>query len=487
MPARICIRSSVVSVKHLCLTNDDSAMSTDFFDLLAETAPRESLQQTQVKKLRALLAVVLDSNPFYQKKFFDCGLRSADDVRSLSDMRRLPFTTKRELVADQLANPMFGTNLSYPLERFVKLHQTSGTTGCPLRWLDTEQSWQWWLRCWGAVYKAAGVSAGDRIFFAFGFGPFIGFWSAFESARLVGAMSIPGGGMSSEQRLQAILENQATVLVCTPTYVLHLADVARRENVDIAHGSIRVTIQAGEPGASIPSVRQRIEESWGAQCFDHTGATEVGATGFSCVARNGVHLNESEFIFEVIDPISLEPASAPLADSANGLVPKRNSRFGDGIVPQPESGFGEGELVVTNLGRLGMPAIRYRLGDIVRLDQATCECSRTYARMVGGIIGRADDMVTVRGVNVFPSAIDAIIRQFQTISEYSTEVMRDGELDELVVKIEIDSYDDASVAGALSNQIQRQLSLRPIIRVVPGGSLPRFELKARRFFDRRGT
>lgn len=429
-------------------------MSIQYFDQATETALREHLEQLQLRKLRALLAVVLDSNLFYRQKLFEAGLRSADEIRSLADLRHLPFTTKQELVNDQQSHPLFGTNLSFPLNRYVKFHQTSGTTGSPLRWLDTDESWQWWLHCWGAVYKSAGVGPGDRVYFAFGFGPFIGFWSAYEAARTVGALSIPGGGLSSEQRLQAIIENQATVLVCTPTYALHLGEVARRDGVDLTHSAIRVTIQAGEPGASIPSVRQRIEACWGAQCYDHTGATEVGATGFSCAARSGVHLNEGEFIFEVIDPQTKKPVN-------------------------------EGELVVTNLGRHGTPVIRYRLGDIVRLDPSACECGRTFARMDGGIIGRADDMVTVRGVNVFPSAIEAIVRQFPTIGEFITEVVRRGKLDELVLQIEVQDTEGVPVANALAQQIQAQLSLRPIVSVVETGTLPRFELKAKRFFDRR--
>ena len=221
----------------------------------------------------------------------------------------------------------------------------------------------------------------------------------------IGALAIPGGGLSSEQRLQAILDNRITVLVCTPTYALHLAELARQNHLDIAHSAVRVAIHAGEPGASIPSTRSRIEEAWGAQCFDHTGATEVGATGFSCSARNGVHLNEGEFIFEVIDPRTGAPAD-------------------------------EGELVVTNLGRACMPVIRYRLGDRVRLDRAPCACGRTFARMAGGIIGRTDDMVTVRGINIFPSAIEAIVREYPQIVEYRAEVLRRGALDELSLSIE---------------------------------------------------
>jgi phenylacetate-CoA ligase len=424
-----------------------------YFDPATETAPRERLAELQLAKAKALLGEVLTTNAFYRERLTCAGLRDAAEITSLADFSRLPFTTKHDLVSDQAAHPPYGTNLTYPLARYIKQHQTSGTTGKPLRWLDTEESWQWWTRCWGAVYRAAGVGPGDRVFLAFSFGPFIGFWGAYEGARAIGALAIPGGGLSSEQRLQAILDNRISVLVCTPTYALHLAEVARQNHLDIAHGAVRVAIHAGEPGASIPSTRGRIEEAWGAQCFDHTGATEVGATGFSCSARNGVHLNEGEFIFEVIDPRTGTPAD-------------------------------EGELVVTNLGRAGMPVIRYRLGDRVRLDRAPCACGRTFARMAGGIIGRTDDMVTVRGINIFPSASEAIVREFPQIVEYRAEVLRRGALDELSLSIEA-AADEEYTAGELQRALQERLSLRAQVRLAEPGSLPRFELKARRFFDRR--
>lgn len=429
-------------------------MTSLCFDNVTETLPREELQENQLHKLRSLLATVLASNPFYRRKLATVGLCSADDLRSLDDLRHLPFTTKRELVDDQAASPLFGTNLSYRVARYVKYHQTSGSTGRPLRWLDTEESWQWWTRCWGSVYRAAGVGPGDRIFFAFGFGPFIGFWSAYDAARLIGAMAIPGGGMSSERRLHAILENAATVLVCTPTYALHLAEIAARNGIDIASSPIRVTIHAGEPGASIPSTRQCIESKWGAACFDHPGATEVGALGFSCTARSGVHLNESEFIVELLDPETGQPAQ-------------------------------EGELVVTNLGRHGMPVIRYRLGDLARLDTTPCDCGRTYARAVGGILGRVDDMVTVRGVNVYPSAIEAIVRQFPAITEFFTEVTRQEEMDDLRMQIEVGGAEGDPIARALAHRVQQELALRATVTVMAAGTLPRLETKARRFVDNR--
>ena len=298
-------------------------------------------EKGQLSRLQSMLDAVLRRNRFYRNKL--SGLAAVADMQQY---RQLPFTTKQELSTDQREHPPYGTNLTDTLDRYIRVHQTSGTTGERLRWLDTEESWQWWSRCWNAVYEGAGVGAGDRLFFAFSFGPFIGFWSAHEGARQLGALSVPGGGMSSEQRIEAILANDVTVLVCTPTYALHLAEVATGLDVDLAGSRMHTTIHAGEPGASIPATKRRLEEAWGARCFDHAGATEVGAWGYECQAQDGVHLNEDEFICEVVDPDSLEPAE-------------------------------EGELVITNLGRVGMPVIRYRTGDRVRLTREPCNCGRT--------------------------------------------------------------------------------------------------------------
>ena len=232
------------------------------------------LSSLQVQKFQRMLAQLLESNSFYKSKFENAGLKSPADIQNLVDYSKLPFTEKHELSLDQEMNPPYGTNLSYPVERYVRVHNTSGTTGNPLKVLDTNESWDWWADCWSAVYRAAGVTSSDRIFFGFSFGPFIGFWSAFAGANKIGALAIPGGGMSSRQRAKAILAHNATVLVCTPTYALHLAEVARENGIDPENSSIRVTIHAGEPGASLPAVKRKIEETWAARCFDHAGASE---------------------------------------------------------------------------------------------------------------------------------------------------------------------------------------------------------------------
>lgn len=396
----------------------------------------------------------LTTNEFYQEKFRLAGIRM-EDIRQVENLGALPFTTKSELVAEQSEHPPFGRLLTYPLSRYRHFHQTSGTTGRPLRWLDTDDDWKTWARCWEYVYRGAGVSEDDVVFLAFSFGPYISHWTAISGAWHVGAMCISGGGMNSEQRLRAIIDNRCTVLVCTPTYALHLAEVARLRDIDISSSSIRTGIHAGEPGASVPGVKRRIEQLWGARCFDHAGATEVGAWAFDCEAQTGaIHLNENEFLFEVIDPETGDPA-------------------GEGR---------RGELVITNLGRAGMPALRYRTGDLVEMTTEPCLCGRTLARIEGGVLGRADDMMIVRGVNIYPSAIDNIVRSIEEIVEYEVEIRREAGMDDLLLRIEtIDGRSFEPVEQALNEAFRSQLNVRVSVQRAESGSLPRYEFKARRY------
>ena len=378
-----------------------------FYDRAVETLPREKLRELQNERLRALIAQI-ESNQFYQEKARGAGLELSG-IKSTDDLRALPFTTKQELVAEQTEHPPYGRLLTYPIEQYCYFHQTSGTTGRPLKVFDTAACWEWWKRCWGYVYRAAGVTADDIVFCAFSFGPYISHWSATFGAWHIGAMCISGGGMNSEQRLQCMRDNRATVLVCTPTYALHLAEVARGLGIDLRASAVRIGIYAGEPGASLPNVKRAIESAWGATCFDHAGATEVGPWAFDCEAQTGaIHLNEAEFIFEVIDPQSAEP----LAEGVRG------------------------ELVITNLGRECMPMLRYRTGDLVEMTTEPCPCGRGFARINGGVLGRSDDMIIVRGVNLYPGAIDNLIRGVPNITEYEVNIRRVAGMDELSIRIE---------------------------------------------------
>ncbi|MCG3139177.1 MAG: Phenylacetate-coenzyme A ligase [Anaerolineae bacterium] len=427
-----------------------------YFDASTETMPRAELQALQLQKLQALLDETWGKNAFYTRKFQEQGLHP-HDVRALDDLALLPFTLKRELVQDQSDNAPYGTNLTYPLNRYVRYHQTSGTTGAPLRVLDTDASWDWWGKCWAFVLSGAGVCEGDKLFAAFSFGPFIGFWAAVEGARKIGAMMIPGGGRDSIQRLELMRDAGATAICCTPTYALRLLEVARENHFDMRTLQVRATIHAGEPGASIPETKARIETGWRAKCFDHAGASEVGAHSFSCEQQAGIHLIESEFIAEVLDRETGKPV-------APGAV---------------------GELVITNLGRIGFPIIRYRTGDLVRLNTAPCQCGRTFARFEGGVLGRADDMTTVRGVNVYPMAIENLIVRFPEVLEYRITVTRVREMDEMEIEVELSDGAEADIPNAISQLVYSMLSFRPTLRVVEHGVLPRFEMKAKRFFVQR--
>jgi len=425
-----------------------------YFNHAVETMPREKLQALQLEKLRALLSQIIGRNRFYTKKWKEAGA-APGDINSISDFKKLPFTCKSELERAQSEAPPFGANATFPGSAYSRVHQTSGTTGAPLRVVDTPESWDWWGSCWATVLQGAGITAADRLFLPFSFGPFIGFWATVEGARQIGAMMIPGGGWDSLQRLQVMRDLGATVLCCTPTYALRLAEIARQENFDLRSIPIRALVHAGEPGANVPHTKARIESAWGAKCFDHAGASEVGAHSFECeVQPGGVHVLESEFIAEVLDPTT-------------GL----------------EAFPGEiGELVITNLGRPGFPVIRYRTGDLVRLNSAPCECGRTFARFDGGLLGRSDDMVTVCGVNVYPTAIENVIRQFTAVEEFQITVTKQHELHRLEVQIELESAGDLEdVRAQVEQAIYRAISLRPNVTLAEQGALARYEMKARRF------
>jgi phenylacetate-CoA ligase len=429
-----------------------------------ELLDRAALRALQRRKLGAMLDEVLASNAFYRRKFKDIRFDASTDP-----LEKLPFTVRAELEKDQADHPPYGTNLTYPLERYCRYHQTSGSGGGrPMRWLDTGESWAWWKKLWGIIYRAAGVVPADRILFPFSFGPFIGFWAAFDGATHLGNLCIPAGGLSTKARLRMMLDNDATVVCCTPTYALRMAEVARDEGIDLANSRVRTLIVAGEPGGSIPEVRARIESAWGARVFDHTGMTEMGALSFECAQNRGtgVHVIESEFIAEVIDPQSLAPVP-------NGEV---------------------GELVLTSLGRWGSPLIRYRTGDQVRLvrPDKPCACGRWFARLEGGILGRVDDMFIVRGNNVFPTAIEAVVRRFPEIAEFRCEVTRSGSLAQVKLEIEplastVVDAGGSELCGRVGRAVQAALSFRPDVVIVPCNSLPRFELKSKRFVRRNGS
>ena len=430
---------------------------------MASLSPRgtgPSLEQglagRQLDLLRGLLHAVLSTNRFYADKLAAAGVGPADvaAIASLADLSRLPFTTKSEIEADQRSSPPYGTLLSFPPERYVRLHQTSGTSGAPLRWLDTAESWQSLLECWEAIYCAAGVTSADSVFAPFSFGPFLGFWAAFEGALRLGMRALPGGGMSSAQRLRFLAETRPTVLLATPTYALRLAEVAREERIDLSRGPLRCVIVAGEPGGSVPSVRARIEAAFGGRVIDHWGMTEVGPLGLQRADDpSHIQIIETHAIAEVIDPATMRA----VADGERG------------------------ELVLTTLRRGGSPVIRYRTGDLVERAGRCLESG--FLRLRGGVLGRIDQMVLVRGNNVYPAAVEEAMRRVEGLAEYAATVVRSGGIARsLCLRIEpAPGVSGEDLRSRALQAFQAVFPFRPDVTLAASGELPRYEMKARRF------
>lgn len=409
----------------------------------------DDLAACQLRKLNEVLQKAAEF-PIYSARLGELDL----PLRSLDALSEIPLLTKSDLIASSGAPT--GSIFAATRSDYVRLHQTSGTKGFPIAVLDTSEDWQWWLDCWDYVLDAASVSNDDVAMMAFSFGPFIGFWTANDALVRRGALVVPGGGMSSENRLRMILDHQCTIVCCTPTYALHLASVAAKTDIDLSGGSVTRIIVAGEPGGSVPSIRERIERAWGAKVIDHTGASELGAWGFGSADGRGIHVIETEFIAELLRFDDQHPAGRVVADGE------------------------EAELVLTNLGRHGGPAIRYRTGDVVRGYRNHHQpCS--FLWLEGGVLGRVDDMMVIRGVNVFPSSIEAIFREIDGHAEFRMIVTKADEMDQMSIEAELSDRQ----AAELRDRLRDRLAMRIAVQTIPPGTLPRFEAKARRLVDRR--
>lgn len=431
---------------------------------MSEPSAASSIESIQLERLRSLIDAIGETNAFHAPRLRAAGVDGS--IESIdSFIERMPLTTKDELARDQLDHPPYGSNLTFPIDAYARLHQTSSTTGrLPIRWVDRAEDWDWMTDGWIEILEAAGVSSRDRVFVAFSFGPFIGFWLAFDAAARMGCLTIPGGAMNSVTRLRVMLAHGATVLCATPTYAIRLGEVARAEGIDLASAALRSLIVAGEPGGVPPVVRGRIESLWPtARVYDHYGMTEVGPVTYQCAERtDAVHLRDDAYLAEVIEPAT-GAAWTPDADTP-------------------------GELVLTTLGRVGSPLLRYRTGDLVRpLPRSRCACGRTTLQLEGGIIGRADDMICVRGVNLYPIVVDQIVRGIDGVAEYRVDIDESGGMAELtlIVEPEPDIAADAARSESLCAQLVQAFratyNLRVPVATADPGTLPRFELKSRRW------
>ena len=437
---------------------------TPYWNPRHETMPREDLEALQVRKLQNLLEWTTAQVPYHAKRFSDAGV-TPDSIASLDDLRRIPFMTRDEWMQGQQEHPPYGPILAAPEEVAIRYHMTSGTTGrTPIRVLDSMKDWEWIAEMWCYGLWGFGVRPEDRVFIAFGYATFIGFWGLHYASEKMGCLTLPGGAMTTEQRVRTIVDMGATVVASTPTYALRMAQEARSLGIDLANGPVQRLILSGEPAGSIPATKKLIEEQWGAKAGDTAGMTELGTIMiFECEDQpGGTHIIEDHYIEEVVDP-----------------------QTGEAV------GYGEqGERVVTSFGRGFVPVIRYRTRDFVlKQPGSACSCGRTFDLYEGGIRGRVDDMKLVRGTNVYPRAVEAIVREHPEIDEFQIHLYTaEGIRDEIEVLVEIpDPGADAdAILAALGKDLaDAHESLRFGVGRAENGSLPRFELKAKRVLDER--
>jgi phenylacetate-CoA ligase len=438
---------------------------SEFWNPKNETLERDQLRALQFVKLRRLCDWAWARSPFHRRLWERDGFHPGQ-LTSLDDLRRIPFTTREAWMDAQRETPPFGDLTTVDHDLAIRIHTTSGTSGrVPLRVLDGCKDWEWAAEMWAYGFWAFGVRPVDRVFFAFSYGTFIGFWGAHYACEKIGALVIPSGGSSTEQRVTTILETGATTVCSTPTYALRLWQTACEMGVDLARDSrVRRLIVSGEPAGSIPSVKRQLEDAWGAKVGDSAGMTEIGTIMmFECRHQpGGAHIIEDHFIEECLE------------------------HDGDAAVPYGQ----EAERVVTSFGRGFIPLIRYRTKDlVVKVPHTACTCGRTGDIYDGGIRGRWDDMKLVRGTNVYPRAVEAIVREFDAVEEFQIVLDHVALQDEISVQVELKPGREAEwepLCGRLAAALREaHEGLRFNVERAAEGSLPRFELKARRLTDRR--
>jgi phenylacetate-CoA ligase len=431
-----------------------------------ELMSRSALAALQLTRLRHMVEWAQARSLFWRRKL-DSAKVEPHVIRTLDDVRRLPFLTKAELIAEQQEHPPYGQLLTASADIGVAYHHTSGTTGrTPFRVVQSARDWAWGANAWARALYAFGLRASDVVYLPFGYGPFIGFWGAHYAIQRIGATTVSGGAQSSEARIRQIIDVGATAVVATPSYAIRLGQVAADMGIDLARDTrVELTLHAGEPGPSIPATRALIESMWGSHAGDFLGMTETaGITAYECNEKSGgLHLSEDYFLEEVLETSNLEPVR-------------------EGEI---------GERICTSFGIGLIPIIRYRTGDLVRrVSAASCPCRRIFDLYQGGVVGRVDDMRFIRGTNVYPSAVEGVVRQYPEIREFRILLTRAQSLDEITVEIEPNVGVEAAVVDDLSVRLAATLAdahegLRFGVKVVAVGTLPVFELKARRLLDRR--
>jgi phenylacetate-CoA ligase len=435
-----------------------------YWNPILETMPREKLEELQLKKFKSIFSWAYEHSKFYHKLYAEAGIEPGD-IRTFEDIRKIPKIEKSMMRAIQGKEPYpYGDMLAMPLERVTIYHQTSGTTGQPVYQADSWQDWEWWAEAWACLLYAQGYRDHDRLFLPFGYNIFVAFWGAHYGAEKLGCEVVPGGVLNTEGRILKMQELRATAMAATPTYVLGMADTARRKlGIDPAKDlQIRKITVAGEAGGSVPATKKRMEEAWGAKVYDHVGATEIGAWSFECRYQSDLHINEALFLVEIEDIDSGE------------------------IITEPGR---RGKMVITAFDRMAQPCIRFDSKDVIEWSPDKCECGRTFRMLKGGVVGRADDITKVKGVLLAPTSIEEVVRSMPELSdEYEVLVTKKGDLDDITLKVELtpgQQNNIETIRAKLIDQLRVKTNLGYNLEFHEYGTLPRYDVKARRFKDLR--
>lgn len=436
-----------------------------FWNPLLETLPREEIVKLQVKKFKRIMKWACERSKFHGQLYRDAGLEPGD-IKTMEDIARVPKVEKSMMRGIQKKEPYpYGDMLCVPLEDVTEFRQTSGTTGQPVYQPDTWEDWEWWAESWAYILYSQGYRKSDRVFIPFGYNIFVAFWAGHYGAEKLGCEVVPGGVLNTEARLLKMQELKVTATMATPTYILGMADTARKKlGLDPAKDlDIQKITCAGEPGASIPTTKKRMEDAWGAKVYDHIGATEIGAWSYECMEQpGGLHVNEGLFLVQIEDIESGE------------------------IIEEPNK---QGKMVITAFDRLAQPCIRFDSKDIIMWHELQCPCGRTFRMIKGGVVGRADDITKVKGVLLAPTAIEEAVRGVPELGdEYEAIVTKKGDTDDISLKVELQPEAEnlkEAVLAKLNDQLRLKTNLRYNISFHPYGALPRYDVKAKRFKDLR--
>lgn len=438
--------------------------SSMYWNPVLETMPREKLRELQFRKFKQIFTWAYERSPMYRALYDQAGITPAD-LRTWEDIQAVPLAEKAHYREAQAQDPWpYGKSLCVPPEEITEFHQTSGTTGQPVYQPDTWEDWEWCSECWAYILWAMGFRKEDKVFIPFAYNVFIAYWQGHYASEKIGCEVIPGGGMGTEERLLKMRELQPSAFMATPSYALNMAAVCREKlGLDPAEIGIKKIVCAGEPGASIPSTKQRLEEAWGAKVYDHVGGCEIGPWGYECTAQpGGVHVNEGFFLAELLDLETGKPIEEP---------------------GKP------GKLVITAFGRRAQPCVRYDTKDVTMWGEP-CECGRTFRVAKGGVHGRIDHITKVRGVLFSPTSVEEVVRSMPALGdEYELIISKRGDTDDILLRVELRPGLATPEVEALTEKLKQQLWLKTNLHlrleICPYGSLPRYEGKAKRFKDLR--